>query len=378
MLTRTLHLIIKEFLQLRRDRWARFRLLVPPILQMLLFGYAATFEVYHVSTVILDRDHSQESRELLARFAASGRFEVIPQARSNNRQIRDLIDRGDVTIAIEIQPRFAEFLRKGQSAPVQVLLDGTNSNTALIALDYIAQIATRFAEDYQLDYMNRVAPRYATFMPSVEMQQRPWYNPDLDSRWFFVPGVIGSLTFITIVNLTAFGIVREREIGTLEQIMVTPIRPAEFILGKTVPFFLIGLTEVALVALVGALWFQVPFRGSPLALLAGTSLFLISSLAIGLLISTLCSTQQQAFASGFFFLTPAFTLSGFAFPITSMPKVMQWLTYLDPLRYYLIVLRGSFLKGTGLAILWPQMAAMAVLGALLLGISVLRFRKSLD
>jgi ABC-2 type transport system permease protein len=377
MFTRVLHLLIKEFLQLRRDKWAWFRIATPAIIQMLVFGYAATFEVYYVPTVILDGDHSQESRELLSRFSASRRFNLAGFL-SRRGQIHDAIDKGRAAVAIQILPGFGQFLRKEQSAPVQVVLDGTNSNTALIALDYISQITAHFAADYQSDYMNRLAPRYAQAMPSVQMAERPWYNPDFNSQWFFVPGVIGSLGFITIVNLTAFAIVREREIGTLEQIMVTPIRPSEFILGKTVPFFLVGLVQVALVAALGVFWFEVPFRGSLIALAAGTSFFLISSVALGLLISTLCRTQQQAFASGFFFLTPAFILSGFAFPIASMPPVLQWLTYFDPLRYYLVILRGTFLKGTGFTILWPQMAAVTGLAAVLLAVSVLRFRKSLD
>jgi len=377
MLRRILHMLIKEFLQLRRDKWARFQLIAPPIIQMLIFGYAATFEVNRVSTAIIDFDHSPESRELAARFTGNGRFQIAELA-ANRNQLGDLIDRSKVAVAIQINPQFAELLRKGQTAPLQVIVDGTNSNTALIAMDYVNQIVTRFGDEYKRDYMNRVAPQYLPFLPAVQMEQRPWYNPDLNSQWFFVPGVIGSLTLVTILNLTAFAIVREREIGTLEQIMVTPIRPIEFILGKTVPFFFVGLAEVALVAVAGTLWFSVPFRGSLLVMLLGSSLFLISVQAVGLLISTLCSTQQQAFASGFFFLTPAFTLSGFAFPIASMPKAMQLLTYLDPLRYYLVILRGIFLKGTGVAVLWPQMFGMALLGAILLAISVMRFHKSLD
>ena len=212
----------------------------------------------------------------------------------------------------------------------------------------------------------------------VTLEQRPWYNEDLNGRWFFVPGVIGTLTLVIVVNLTAFAIVREREVGTLEQIMVTPIRPSEFILGKTVPFFLVGLGEVALVATVGVLWFQIPFVGNPLVFLLGTTLYLLSVLALGLLISTLCSTQQQAFATNFFVLNPLFTLSGFSFPITSMPEFMQWLTYGNPLRYYLVVIRGTFLKGVGLDVLWPDLLAMAAIAAALLTISILRFRKSLE
>lgn len=377
MLHRILHMLIKEFLQLRRDRAAKYRLLIPPLVQMLVFGYAATFEVNRVYTAVLDYDHSQESRELISRFSGTGRF-IVTETPENPAAVRDLIDRSAVTMALRINPQFAEKLRKGDSAPLQVIVDGTNSNTALIALGYVGVIVERFAADYSSDRMTAIAPDLAPFVPAIEMEERPWYNPDLNSQWFFVPGIVGSLVLMTIVNLTSFAIVREREMGTLEQVMVTPIRPVEFILGKTVPFFIIGVLEVLLVALAGTLWFEVPFRGSIAVMLLGTSLFLMSTLAVGLLISTNCSTQQQAFASSFFFLTPAFTLSGFAFPIASMPVVLQWTTYINPLRYYLVVLRGVFLKGTGMAILWPQMAAMAAIATVLLAICTLRFRKSLD
>ncbi len=377
MLGRIWRIIVKEFIQLRRDRYARFRLLVPPIIQMLIYGYAATFEVHRVPIAVLDLDHSQESRDLLSRFTFTGRFNIERILR-DDRDIPRTIGRSDIPMALKIEPGFAELLRKGQTAHLQVILDGTDSNTALIALGYVNQIATTYAQDYAHDRLERLMPAMAAMAPQVDLEQRPWYNPGLSSQWFFVPGVIGSITLIMVVNLTAFAIVREREIGTLEQVMVTPIRPVELILGKTVPFFLVGLADAALVAVVGTLWFRVPFRGNPLVLLLGTVLFLLNTLSIGLLISTLCSTQQQAFASAFFFLNPAFILSGFAFPITSMPREMQWITYVDPLRYFLVILRGTFLKGVGLEVLWPQMAALACLTVLLLAMGVMRFRKSLD
>jgi ABC-2 type transport system permease protein len=377
MLARIMRMLVKEFLQLRRDRYAVVRLVVPTLVQMLMFGYAATFEVHRVSTALLDRDHSQESREFLSRFTGSGRFEVTAVAR-DTAELARIIDRGRATVAVQIHAGFAERLRKGDTAPVQVIIDSTNSNTALIALGYVNRIASTFAQDYGSDRLARTLPARLRVVPHVELAARPWYNPDLDSRWFFVPGVIGSLMLVITVNLTAFAVVREREIGTLEQIMVTPIRPLEFILGKTVPSFLVGLAEMALITLVGTLWFRVPLRGSPLILLLGSSLFLASTLGMGLLISTLCKTQQQAFASSFFVLMPAFVLSGFSFPIASMPAVLQWITYTIPLRYFLVVLRSTFLKGVGLDVLWPQMLAMAVIGATMLAVSVFRFRKSLD
>jgi ABC-2 type transport system permease protein len=377
MFDRIWSMIVKEFLQLRRDKYARFRLLVPPIIQMLIYGYAATFEVNRVQVAVIDFDQSQESRDLLSRFAFTGRFEVA-KILSNEQELKSLIGRSNIPMALEIEPGFAELLRKGQTAHLQVIVDGTNSNTALIAVGYVNQIADQFSQDYAGNRLNQLMPAIAATVPQISLEQRPWYNPDLNSQWFFVPGVIGSITLMMVVTLTAFAIVREREIGTLEQIMVTPIRPFELILGKTIPFFVVGLADVVLVAVVGTLWFQVPFRGNPLVLLLGVVLFLLSTLGVGLLISTLSSTQQQAFASGFFFLNPAFTLSGFAFPITSMPKAMQMITYVDPLRYFLVILRGTFLKGVGLGVLWPQMLALTLLTLVLLLVSVARFRKSMD
>jgi ABC-2 type transport system permease protein len=377
MFGRILQIFIKEMIELKRDKWARFRLIVPPVIQMLVFGYAATFEVYHVSTVILDMDHSQESRELVSDFTASGRFSVVSYAR-NQADVTNAIDSGNAAIAIAIHPGFGELLHKGTTASIEVSVDGTNSNTALIALGYVGQVAATFSQHYASDYLKRTSGGLSMRQASVTLEERPWYNEDTNSRWFFVPGVIGTLTLTLIVNLTAFAIVREREVGTLEQIMVTPIRPIEFILGKTLPFFVIGLGEVALVTAVGLLWFQVPFNGNPLVMLLGTSLFLISTLALGLLISTICTTQQQAFATNFFVINPLFTLSGFSFPIASMPPVLQWFSYINPLRYYLVLIRACFLKGVGFTVLWPDLLALAGLGCLLLTASILRFRKSLD
>ncbi|MGA9256361.1 MAG: ABC transporter permease, partial [Candidatus Sulfotelmatobacter sp.] len=277
MLARLKQMLIKEFIQVFRDKRTRFVLFGPPIIQMLIFGYAATFEIHHVPTVVLDLDHSQESRELISRFSSSPYFDVQRQL-TDYRQIGDLIDQGKATVGLEINAGFAQNLRKGQTAPLQVIVDATNSNTALIASGYITQIALGFAQEYQQDRIYRLSPQMIERMPSVQLEQRPWYNPDLRSRWFFVPGVIGSLTLVLVVTLTAFAVVREREIGTLEQIMVTPIRPAEFILGKTLPFFLIGLFDVSLIATVGTLWFQIPFRGQILVLFAGAILFLLCML----------------------------------------------------------------------------------------------------
>lgn len=374
---RIITLLIKEFIELRRDRWSLFRLTVPTIIQVIIFGYAATFEVFGVSTALVDLDHSQESRELISRFTFSTRFHIREVAQTQS-DVKAAVDGGDVAVAIVIHPGFAEYLRKGQAAPVQVVVDGTNSNTALIALGYVNEIAAKFAQDYTTDLAQRLHGVQGARAFQVVIEPRPWYNPDLNSRWFFVPGVIATLTLVIVVNLTSFAVVREREVGTLEQIMVTPVRPLEFVIGKAIPFFFVGFGVVVLIAAIATLWFQVPFAGNPLTLLLGTFLYLFSVLGIGLLISTLCKTQQQAFVTNFFVVNPMFTLSGFSFPISSMPEALQWVTLIDPVRYYLIVIRGTFLKGVGLAELWPQMLALAFLGGATLTACVFRFRKSLD
>lgn len=377
MIARMKQMIIKEFIQVFRDKRVRAVLIVPPILQMLIFGYAATFEIRHVPTAVVDLDNSQESRGLISRFTSSPYFDVQPEL-ENSRRVTELIEEGRATVGLEIHAGFAQALRKGQPAPLQVIIDATNSNSALIAAGYVSQIAMSFGRDYQRERMARIAPQLIKVMPSIEVAPRPWYNTELRSRWFFVPGIIGSLTVVLVITLTAFGVVREREIGTLEQIMVTPIRPVEFILSKTLPFFLIGFFDICLIAIIGTLWFQVPFRGHLSVLLAGSVVFLLCMLGVGLLISTVSSTQQQAMVTSFFFIMPAIIFSGFGFPISTMPTWLQYLTYADPLRYFLVVLRGTYLKGVGVDVLWPQMLAMSGLGISLLTLSVFRFRKAID
>jgi ABC-2 type transport system permease protein len=370
-------MVVKEFIQTLRDPRTRFVLFVPPIIQMLVFGYAATLEVKHVSIAVLDRDNTKDSRELISRFTASPYFDLKYTATQTD-QLRDWIDRGNVLLAIEIDRDFSKSLQGGQTAPVQVIVDASNSNTALVALGYLNQIGAQFSQDYQTERLNRGAPELSAVVPGVDLEERPWFNESFESRWFFVPGVIGNLLLILVMTLTAFAIVREREIGTLEQIMVTPIKRWEFIFGKTLPFFLVGMFDATLISLVGTFWFGVPFRGSVIVLGVAALLFVLSGLGAGLLLSTISATQQQAMIASFFFIMPATTLSGFGTPISSMPPFFQKLTYLDPLRYFMIVVRSVYLKGVGFEVLWPQLVAMAIFSAVLLTVSVLRFHKSLD
>jgi ABC-2 type transport system permease protein len=369
------HLLTKEFIQTLRDPHTRWILIGPPIIQMLVFGYAATLEVKHVSLAVLDLDNTQESRELISEFAGSRYFDIRRHA-TRREELREGIDRGDFVVAVEIDAGFAQRLRSGQGASAQIVVDSSNSNTALIGLGYLSQAGARFSSRYQADRVRRLSPGLA--VPQVILEARPWFNEGLVSQWYFVPGVIGNLMLLMVMTLTAFAVVREREIGTLEQIMVSPIRRWEFILGKTVPFFLIGLFDATLISLIGTLWFGVPFRGNVGVLATGMIVFLLAALGLGLLLSTISRTQQQAMISAFFFIMPMTTLSGFGTPITSMPPFFQKLSYFNPLRHVLVILRSVYLKGVGFEVLWPEMVFLVVFAFLLLTVSVLRFRKSLE
>jgi ABC-2 type transport system permease protein len=375
MFQKVRYFLVKELIQTLRDKRMRVTLIVPPVFQLIVFGYAANLDVKHIRTAIRDLDQSVESRDLIGRFGSSKYFDIVSFP-NTPREVKDAINQGDVTVSIEIPTDFSRKLKKGDTATVQIVLDGTESNTALIALGYANQILSEFSTQVLVKRLNR-AGMIGFEEAGVALQQRTWFNPNFESRLFYIPGVIASIAFLIPIILTAQAIVREREIGTLEQIMVTPIRSWELMLGKTLPFALFGLLDVMMIALIGVFWFEVPLRGNPLVLLLGAVLFLMSSVAVGLFISTICSTQQQAQISTFFFAMPAFTLSGFAFPIENMPEWIQYLTYTNPLRYFLVIIRGVFLKANGLDILWPQMLALGILGTLMILLSSLRFQKRL-
>lgn len=371
------HMVRKEFIQTLREPHMRILLVGPPLIQILVFGYAATLDVRNVPFAALDLDNTQESRALIAHFSASRYFRLKKYA-ARREELREGLDRGNFLVAMEIDSGFARRLRNGPGATVQVLADSSNSNTALVALGYLNQIGAEFSRGYQIDRMQRTAPERLSSLPQVDIEMRPWFNEGLESTWYFVPGVIGNVLLILVMMLTAFAVVREREIGTLEQIMVTPIRRWEFILGKTIPFFLIGCVDAALIALAGTLWFGVPFRGHLGVLAAGLVAFIVAALGLGLLISAISANQQQAMIISFFFTMPMITLSGFGTPIASMPSLLQKITYANPLRHVMVILRSVYLKGVGFDVLWPEIASLMGLSLLLLGVSILRFRKSLD
>jgi ABC-2 type transport system permease protein len=375
MFDRLAHMLTKEFIQVFRDPRMRFVIFVLPAIQMLVFGYAASNDVRDVPTAVFDLDRSAASRELVSRFLGSRYFELVEEVR-NEVRARELIDRGDATALLRVNPGFEDDLRAGRTAYVQLILDGTDSNTASIVLDYASRIVRKHAKALLEERRARLQGAIS-LRPGVELVTRAWFNENLESRMYYVPGVIANLLLIVTLMLTSMAVVREKEIGTIEQIMVTPIRPVEFILGKTLPFAVIGLADVVLISVVGVFWFEVPIRGGPLVLLLGIALYLMSTLGAGLLISTVSRTQQQAMMTTFFFAFPAILLSGFAFPIANMPEPVQWLTYANPLRYFLVIVRGVFLKGVGLDVLWPQMLGLAVLGPIALAIAAARFRKTM-
>jgi ABC-2 type transport system permease protein len=366
MFERIKHIVIKEFIQLLRDKRMRFFLIVPPVVQLMMFGYVVTMDVERIPTAVYDLDRSALSRELVRRLSASGYF-VMHDEPVSSRDILDLLDRGKVLCVIQINGDFQEKVRKGIPTAVQVLVDGTDSNTALIALGYVDRIVAKFGAD------KAGAPAVRT--ARIDLRTRAWYNPDLRSRNYNVPGVIASIVMLICLMLTAMAIVREREVGTMEQLMVTPLRPSELMLGKTIPFALIGFVDMGLITVIGVLWFGVPIHGSLLLLLAATAVYILCALGIGLFISTISRTQQQALMATMLFYMPAILLSGFAFPVENMPEFFQYVTYLNPLRYYLIIIRGIFLKGIGFSLLWPQIAGLFILGSSVLALSALRFKK---
>ena len=374
MFERLRAMLIKEFIQVFRDPRMRIVLFVLPALQTVIFGYAVNMDVKNIPTAIFDRDNSRESRDLAAIMASSGHFRITRNIASD-AEARQLLDRGTVRVVVGIEHGFSEQLHRGAVAPVQLLLDGSDSNTAGVIMGYLARLATDYNTRLQADYTVRHLGQ-VTRVGRVDLASRAWFNANLESPPFYVPAVITNILFVITMLLSAMAIVREKEIGTIEQVIVTPIRKGEFILGKTIPFVLIGYIDVALISLVGWLVFETPVRGSLWLLFLATTLFLMSSLGIGLLISTVSQTQQQAMMSAFFIIFPAMLLSGFAFPIENMPLTVQWLTLLNPLRYYMVVIRGIFLKGVGLAVLWPQLAALAAIGLVVLSVAVARFRKT--
>ncbi len=349
----------KELRQIFRDPRMKRIIFVAPMIQLIVFGYAVNTDIRETPLFVVDHSSSAESRRLVDALTASGYFRVTGRS-DRPEDIMDALDRGRAIVGIQIPPRFAEALASGRPAPVQVLVDGSNSNTATIAQGNAVRIIRRLAEE-------RLEARAGALPRGVDLRLRAWFNPDLASRVYNVPAVLGVIVMLMALLLTALTVVREREIGTLEQLMVTPLSPTELILGKTIPVALIAMVQLTLITALAILWFGVPFRGSLLPLLLAAAIYIVGGLSFGLLISTLARTQQEALMVMFLVFLPAIILSGFMFPVFTMPTVFQWISLVNPIRHFLEIVRPVFLKGSGVAELWPSylwLSALACAGFL--------------
>ena len=379
------NIVLKELIQIRRDKRMFPLILIAPILQLLIYGYAATFDIENIPTAVYDSDHSAESREYLRRFFNSGYFRPKLYAESYD-EVRAALDSGSAKAAIVVPGGFSRDIRRNRGAKAQLLIDGTNSNEATLVANYAARISQRYAIEKLLARLRIVgageildaAERSAEGEMLVDNRLRVWYNPSLLSRNFMVPGVIALILLVMTSIMTAMSMVREKELGTMEQLIVTPLRPAALIIGKLVPFIGIGMIDVAIVLLAAVFWFGIPVRGSIGLLFALSLLFLFSTLGLGLLISTFCRTQQQAMITAFFTIMPMMLLSGFIFPIANMPAAIQHFTYLMPMRYFLIIIRGIILKGIGVDMLAAQIYPLAVFGIAMVLLCMVRFRKRIE
>ncbi|OGD14036.1 MAG: hypothetical protein A2V76_00210 [Candidatus Aminicenantes bacterium RBG_16_63_14] len=371
-----LSILWKEFVQLRRDPKLLPVIFISPILQLLLLGYAANLDVKNIPSVICDMDRSAASREFLDDFVNSGYFSVEARVERMD-EIDRYLDHGDAAMAFVIPRGFGDKIAARQEASVMIIADGSESQSATIGVNYATMIAAKYAQKIIFEAFER-AKGLGLKPVLVNTEVRVWYNPELKSRNFMVPGVLGLILMIMTTSLASLGIVRERETGTMEQLIVTPIRPYQLIVGKLLPFVLIGLVDATFVITVARGWFGIPVRGSVALLFALCLAFMLNTLGTGLFISTISRTQQQAMLTSLFFILPQLLLSGFVFPIENMPKVFQLLTTIIPIRYFFVIIRGIMLKGAGWAELWPQAAALLVLGTIILALSVARFHKKLD
>ena len=368
--------MVKEFLQIRRDRRMIPVIFVAPVVQIAVFGFAVNTDVTDVPTVLVDQDRSAASRDLLRRFVRSGYFELVGVEERASEVDRWLVT-GRAQLGLVIGPGFGAALASGRRAALQVIADGSDAASVNIALGYAGALVRGLGADIQLERL-RAAGGLAR-PGQVELEPRVFYNPDLKSRWFYVPAVLAMVLMVMTLLLSAMGVVREKEIGTMEQLIVTPIRPWQLIVGKLAPFGAIGVIQVFLVTAVTVFGFSVPLRGSFPLLLGLTVLFLLNTLGLGLLVSTLVETQQQAMmAAVFTAMVPMIYLSGLIFPIENMPRVIQLVTYAVPLRYYAEIIRGVFLRGSAIDVLWPEALMLLGMGLFLLAVAALRFRKRLD
>jgi len=355
---RILALTRKELLAVLKDPRSRMSLLIPPVVQALIFGYAATYDLNHVTYAALDQDHTAASRQLLAGLDGSGVFERVANLQRAT-DIGSLIDARRALLIVQIDPQFERRLLSGKSADIQLIADGRNSNTAGTAMGYVTSIVQQFNSSWGRDH--------GWAAPPVQIIARAWYNPNLETRWFMIPGMIGTLTLIQTLMLTAMSVAREREQGTFDQLLVTPFRPFEIMAGKALPSMVVGTIQATGVLLVAELWFRIPFAGSYLALYLGLLLFLLAAVGIGLLVSAVAATMQQAMLYSMLLIMPFSLLSGLTTPLSSMPIAVQYLTAINPLRYAIDITRRVYLEGEGLNLLTADLWPLALLATLTLG-----------
>ena len=371
----------KEFKQMFRDPRMRIILFVPPVVMLIMFGYAVVTDVKDVKMAVLDNDRTATSRRFVEKFTASGYFQMHSYL-DTAKTADGMLDSGDIEMFIHIERGFARRLRSGRPTEVQILVDGTNSNRAALIVAYVNQITADFSYDYLLKKVRSVLlsgePRMARFKHGVELKERTLFNPELSSRNYFIPGILGMIINMVAISMTAMSVVKEREIGTIEQIIVSPIQPMEYIAGKIIPYVGICFIDIIIISIAAIAWFGVPFNGSYLFLVFASSIFILANVSVGLFVSTISRSQQQAILSTFLYFLPSILFSGYIFPIYSMPEVIQYITYINPLRYYMTIVSGVFLKGVGVTVLWGDMLVLLIMGVFLFLLSAKRFNERLE
>ena len=372
---RILFMMWKEVIELRQDPRIFSIIFIAPIMQLTVLGYAATTDVKNVPIVVVDADRSPASQALISRFSAVGTFSIVDVV-SSIHEVDPYVESGRAWMALSVPPRYGENLAAGRPSTLQIVADGSDASSTNIAMGYASNLIAGYAQELVEDRMRSTG--MASTGGGIEPRVRVWFNPTIESRYFMLPGIFALLLLVVTSNLSSMAIVREREVGTLEQLNVTPLGRVQLIFGKLLPYAAIGMIDALIVLMVIVFWFHVPLRGSFWLLMAMSGIYLMTTLGLGLFISTISNTQQQAMmTSTFFFMTPMMYLSGFVFPIENMPSWIQPLTYLIPLRYFVIILRGIFLKGVGLETLWPQALGLFIWGVVILTLAVLRSSKRL-
>lgn len=373
--------IAKEFRQILRDYKMRGMLFGSPVIMLLVFGYAVNTDVVNIKAAVLDSSRSYESRAFIAKFTGSGYF-VMQESVDSTARGAELLDRGEIDLFINIPYSFSSDLKRGKPTDIQIILDGSDSIRSSIVSAYVSQITADFSDRYLKEMITVMMMTRGAgglrLMESIDLHERTLFNPELTSRNFYLPGVLGLLVALITIMMTSMSVVKERESGTIEQIIVSPVRPMEFVAGKTLPFAIVGFIDIVVITLVAIAWFRVPFNGSFLFLLLCGLFYIICTLALGLYISTISQTQQQAMLSTFLFFLPSIMLSGFVFPIYAMPLFFQALTFINPMRYFIAIIRGIFLKGVGITVLWGNLLGLVILSAILLYLSVRRVNRRFE